>query len=168
MPIRSAELTDLPALLDLFAEARRFMAATGNPNQWPPSYPSPAQLTADINARCSYVLEEDGRILASFFFSVAPDPTYAVITDGQWLTDGPYGVIHRIAVAEHGRGVAAQCVAWCAEHADVLRIDTHHDNTVMQRFLQKQGFTRCGIIFLADGRPRIAFERIQKLDPVAE
>ena len=155
--IRPALLSDLPALLDLFAEARRFMAASGNPDQWGNGYPSPALLRSDIEAGHSYVLEDEGEILVSFYFASGPDATYKII-DGMWHTDGMYHVIHRIASATHGKGAAARCVTWCKSHADVLRIDTHHDNRVMQRFLQKQGFIPCGTIHLENGAPRLAFD----------
>ena len=41
-----------------------------------------------------------------------------------------------------------------------LRIDTHHDNAIMQHVILKNGFTRCGIIHIASGAERIAFEKI--------
>jgi RimJ/RimL family protein N-acetyltransferase len=154
---RQATLPDLPALLNLFAEARQFMAASGNPDQWADGYPSPALLRSDIEAGRSYVLEEQREILVSFYFAPGPDRTYQTI-DGAWHTDGPYHVIHRIASATHGKGAAARCVSWCKEQAPVLRIDTHHDNRVMQRFLQKQGFSPCGVIHLDNGEPRLAFD----------
>ena len=159
MSIRHAIPADLPELMQLFEGARQFMAATGNPNQWPPTYPGEERLLADMALGHSYVLEEEGRILASFYFAVEKDPTYQVITEGQWKSDAPYAVIHRIAVSDHRKGVAAQCVQWCAQQHASLRIDTHHDNTVMQRFLKKQGFLPAGIIFLPNGAPRIAYER---------
>jgi len=31
----------------------------------------------------------------------------------------------------------------------------------MQRLLEKNGFVYCGIIFLADGSPRLAYQRIK-------
>lgn len=161
MYIRPAVPGDLPALLELFAEARRFMAAAGNPNQWSNQYPSPRLLLDDIAAGCSYVMEDAGMILASFYFAPGPDATYGVI-DGGWRSDTPYSVVHRIASSSHGKGVAAQCMAWCKERADHLRIDTHHDNVVMQRFLQKQGFLPCGTIYLSNGSPRIGFEWIRE------
>ena len=159
MPIRHATPDDLPALLDLFAQARRFMAATGNPTQWAGGYPSADLLRADIAAGCSYVLDEDGAVLASFYYAPGPDPTYARI-DGAWRSDAPYHVVHRIASASHGKGAAARCMAWCAARSPHLRIDTHHDNKVMQRCLQKQGFVPCGTVYLSDGSPRIGFERL--------
>ena len=39
-----------------------------------------------------------------------------------------------------------------------IRIDTHEHNKVMQKALEKQEFERCGIIYVPDGTPRIAFE----------
>jgi len=36
---------------------------------------------------------------------------------------------------------------------DNIRIDTHHDNKIMQRLLQENGFVHCGVIFLTDGSP---------------
>ena len=43
MVIRHAEMADLPAMMDMFARARAFMASSGNPNQWVDGYPSAAQ-----------------------------------------------------------------------------------------------------------------------------
>ena len=41
-----------------------------------------------------------------------------------------------------------------------IRIDTHEDNYVMQNALAKQGFRRCGIIYVEDGTTRIAYDRL--------
>ena len=41
-----------------------------------------------------------------------------------------------------------------------LRIDTHEDNLVMQHVLEKNGFTKCGIIYLESGDPRLAYEKL--------
>ena len=40
-----------------------------------------------------------------------------------------------------------------------IRIDTHKDNIPMQRALAKHGFIKCGIIHLANGDERIAFQK---------
>ena len=39
-------------------------------------------------------------------------------------------------------------------------VDTHADNKVMQHLLESEGFTRCGIIHVEDGTPRIAYQRL--------
>ena len=65
------------------------------------------------------------------------DPTYAVIYDGAWPSDEPYGVVHRIASAGTVKGAGAYCLNWAFEQCQNLRIDTHKDNFVMQNLLKK-------------------------------
>ena len=43
-----------------------------------------------------------------------------------------------------------------------LRIDTHRDNISMRRFIEKSSFDFCGVIYVEDGTPRVAFEKILK------
>jgi hypothetical protein len=40
-----------------------------------------------------------------------------------------------------------------------LRIATHEGNVVMRRMLEKHGFELCGVIYLENGDPRVAYER---------
>ena len=56
--------------------------------------------------------------------------------------------------------------AWCAERCDSLRADTHADNKIMQHILEKNGFARCGIIHVADGTPRIAYQKLTPAHPL--
>ena len=51
---------------------------------------------------------------------------------------------------------------YCKEDFDNLRIDTHDDNKKMQHLIEKNGFIRCGIIYVYDGSPRIAYQYIKK------
>lgn len=90
-------------------------------------------------------------------FIPGPDPTYAVIYDGEWPDDRPYYVIHRIAVAAPGRGIARLLLDWAFERTHTLRIDTHRDNCIMHHILQQYGFKRCGVILLANGDARDAY-----------
>lgn len=160
MEIRHTRTDDLPVLRTIFDNARRFMVRTGNPNQWEEGFPPQAVLEADIQAGCSYVCVEDGRILATFFFSTAGEPTYRVIREGAWLDAAPYGVVHRIAAAEQGHGVAAYCLDWCLAQCGNIRIDTHRDNKPMQRLLARLGYAYCGLIDLEEGRgERLAFQK---------
>jgi RimJ/RimL family protein N-acetyltransferase len=138
------------------------MAENGNPNQWGPTqWPPEALLRRDIARGDSYVCVHEDRVVGTFYFICGKDiePTYAEITDGAWLDDSPYGVIHRIAVASHGRGVASFCFAYALSQCPNLKIDTHADNLPMQRALEKNGFSRCGIIHLENGEERIAFQK---------
>ena len=40
-----------------------------------------------------------------------------------------------------------------------IKIDTHEDNLIMQKLLEKNSFKYCGVIYLLDGSKRIAFEK---------
>ncbi len=157
--IQKADISQLPRILEIYEKARAFMAESGNPDQWGTGYPPEEMIRQDIRDGKSYVNLEGDHIRAVFYFAVEADPTYGYI-EGSWLNDAPYGVIHRIAVDDSGRGVAAECFAFAAQHCENIRIDTHEKNIPMQRCLTKNGFTRCGTIYLEDGDPRIAYQKV--------
>ena len=162
MYIRKSTENDYQELLKIYAQARAFMAEHGNPNQWGTNKPSAEQVLQDIKDGCSYVCEEDGEILTVFFYKLGDDPTYAKIYKGSWPNPGtsyPYGVVHRIASTGKRKGSASFCLNWALEQYHCLRIDTHHDNIVMQNLLKKNGFQYCGIIHLEDGDPRLAYQK---------
>ena len=157
--IRIARESDLSEILQIYAYARSFMAANGNPNQWGKTNPPRETLEADIAEEKLYVALKKDTICGVFFFDLGEDPTYRKIYDGTWLSDAPYGTIHRVASWGSG-GVFAACVEFCLQKCSHLRIDTHADNHIMQHVIEKAGFQRRGIIYIADGTPRIAYERI--------
>ena len=137
MNIRKSTEQDLERMMEIYAYARRFMAENGNPNQWGPT--------------------------GTFYYVQGKDiePTYREITDGSWLSDAPYGVVHRIAADGSEKGIGAFCVNWAFDQCGHMRIDTHGDNRVMQRMLKKLGFVHCGTIYVQeDNYPRLAFEKV--------
>ena len=137
------------------------MADSGNPTQWGDSYPPQEMLEEDIDSNRLFVDVVNGQLLGVFAFILGPDPTYAKIEGGKWLNDTlPYGTIHRLASAGESKGIGKAVVEWCLEHCQSLRADTHADNQIMQHLLEKNGFTRCGIIHVADGTPRIAYQKL--------
>ena len=163
MEIRRSTEQDFDRMMAIYAHAREFMAAHGNPNQWGPTHwPPEALIHRDIASGNSYVCEHEGRVAGTFYFIQGKDiePTYAHIVDGAWADDSPYGVVHRIATDGSVKGVGAYCIDWAFEQCGHMRIDTHNDNTVMQRLLEKLGFARRGTIFVReDNDPRIAYEK---------
>ena len=161
MLIRKTLGSDLPKIAQIYENAKRFMRDSGNPNQWNDGRPNIDTAREDMERGVGYVAEELGEVVAVFMFSEGADPTYARIYDGAWLSDEPYGVIHRIAVAEQGRGIIDFCINWCFSRCQNLRIDTHRDNIPMQRALAKRGFEYCGIIHLANGDERLAYQKIK-------
>lgn len=166
MEIRHAREEDLPAIMDIYARARAYMAENGNPRQWGSTgWPPEELIREDIRERKSYVCEEDGEIAAVFFFDAGTDiePTYAVIYDGQWRDGSAYGVVHRIASNGTVKGAGMACIQWAYARCGHLRIDTHGDNKIMQSLLEKLGFVYCGIIHIQqDDDPRLAYEKSGK------
>lgn len=164
--IRQAAASDMPALLGIYDHARAFMRSYGNFAQWVGGYPSQKDLENDIRRGCLYVCEDlslggnRGKfLLGAFAFVPGPDPTYARIENGRWPDEKPYCVLHRIASAPGVKGLADYCFDWCLRQHPVLRIDTHADNRPMLHLMEKNGFVRCGIIHVADGSPRVAFQK---------
>ncbi|MCL2841263.1 MAG: GNAT family N-acetyltransferase [Defluviitaleaceae bacterium] len=159
MEIRKTTAADLDTVMNIYATARDFMRKNGNVNQWTEEYPPRFMIEQDISNGESYLCEKDGKVLAVFMVSTLPDPTYDKI-DGAWLNDDPYCVIHRIARTKDAQGVGAFCINWCFEKFGTVRIDTHKDNEPMLKRLENLGFIYCGIIWLANGDERLAFQKI--------
>lgn len=149
---------DLDRVLEIYAYARKFMAENGNPHQWGTVTPQKALLEEDIERKQLYAVRENGVIHGVFAFILGEDPTYKKIYEGVWHKNQAYGTIHRIASDGSG-GIFNACISFCGKKIDYLRIDTHKDNHIMQHVVEKAGFRRCGIIYIADGTPRIAYDR---------
>ena len=168
--IRRASLpADEERIMEVFSAAKGVMRASGNMHQWGKGYPSPETVRADLERGGAYVVEDDGLVIAYFAFLPSPDPTYAKIYDGQWLDDVlPYHVVHRIASLPDAHGVFSSIMDFCAGIEMNLRVDTHRDNRIMQHLLARHGFAYCGIIFLANGDERLAYQRILRPIIVAD
>ena len=156
--IRLAEQKDMDDILRVYDTARAFMQASGNTKQWVNGYPQRELLESDIARDNLFLIEENGAIHAVFAFILGNDPAYNYIEDGHWLNDKPYGTIHRIASDGQIKGMFTRAFDFCRSKMDEIRIDTHHDNKTMQHVVAKHGFKRCGIIYLENGAPRIAYQ----------
>ena len=157
MTIRSATIADLPALERVYAAARAFMRQSGNMNQWVNGYPQGELLADDIEKGQLYVFEENEAVHGAFACIPGADPTYAYIENGQWLNDLPYATIHRIGTDGTIHGAVRAARDFALRFASQVRADTHADNKPMQHTLTKNGFVRCGVIYLENGDPRIAY-----------
>ena len=162
--IEPAMPADLPAVLRVYETARAFMAATGNSRQWGTSFPPEALLRSDIAAGQLYVARgTDGAVHGAFAGVCGEDPTYAVIKEGAWRSSTPYLTLHRVAADGTVHGFFAAAVAFCERITPHLRVDTHDDNAVMRHLIEKAGFQYCGRIYLEDGSPRRAYEKLPDL-----
>lgn len=161
MTIRKTTVEDIPRRQEIFEIGRKYQQENGNPNQWKPGYPGVAALHDDIEAGTGYVVEHDGKIVGTFALIYGEDPTYGYIEDGAWKSAEPYAAIHRVASDGSVRGLGDVILQWCIHQAGHVRIDTHHDNKTMQHVIEKNGFQYCGVIYLADGSPRVAYEYLK-------
>lgn len=158
--IRRSNASDIDRIMNVYDVAKEFMRRNGNYSQWTGTYPNRQTILSDIKHGDHYLAEdEDGNLLMVFSFIIGEDPTYKVIEDGSWLNDEPYGTIHRIATNGRRGGMLKACVDFCNGITDNIRIDTHEDNNPMLNALSKLDFKYCGTIYIADGSPRLAFQK---------
>lgn len=166
MEIRKAQMADTKDIMKLINQAKAYFKAH-NIDQWQDGYPNEEAITEDISQQKSFVLTDQDNVIGTMYFAFEDEPDYHEIKNGHWLTDTPYGVVHRIVVDEKikGRGTAHQLLSYAEDQLRAInvasiRMDTHLDNVSMQRFLHKNGFKYCGEITIHGGAPRIAFEKI--------
>lgn len=167
--IRKAVIADIPSVMKVISEARETMRTEGNATQWAGPYPSEGTILADVDAGYGHICLYEGGIVGYFALIPGPEPTYSKIFDGEWLDKIlPYYVIHRIASVPEVHGVFKAIIDFCSsgdagtdEFGMInLRIDTHKDNAIMRKLLDREGFIYCGIIHLASGDERLAYQRL--------
>ncbi len=165
MIIRKSNREDIPAIMAIVADAQALLKTSGV-DQWQDGYPTVDVITKDIANDDSYVLEDEGVVIATAVISFAGEVTYNSI-DGQWLNDNDYVVVHRLAVRNSALrgGLARQMMLYAEELAlqrgvNNIRVDTHNDNIAMQSLLNNLGFVFCGEITLLSGAARIAFQKL--------
>ena len=161
MTIRDATYADIPALMEIYRQAREIQLESGNLHQWAEGHPGEELVRKDISGGFCHVVERDGSPVGAFALIFGADPTYSHIEGGSWLDDTvPYATIHRLGSLKGAGGVARACFDWCWERVRNLRVDTHEDNAIMRHCILKAGFTYCGIIHLLNGDPRLAYQKI--------
>lgn len=178
---RPATSDDVPRILQIIAQAQRRMAAAGS-GQWQNGYPALGNIVSDLGRGYGHVLcraagsgacgqraSDAGRtdsetVVAYGAIVFDGEPAYDAL-DGQWLTAGPYVVVHRLAVSDEalgqglGRAFLQQTERLAREQGvGAFRIDTNFDNRRMLHILASEGFVCCGKIRYESGE-RLAFEK---------
>ncbi len=166
MIVREAKIEDLEKAMQILDAGRCYMRGEGNAAQWVNGYPSPELIRRDIEQGQFFVWLDEAEeqtdrqeaIHGVFSFIIGEDPTYGYIENGSWPNEEPYGTIHRMASDGTRRGMLRECLQYCLTQSPEIRMDTHEQNTTMRRACERLGFRECGIIFQADGTPRIAYQ----------
>lgn len=153
--IKKAEFKDLDTIMEMIVEGRKHIQ-TYNIPQWINGYPSVDTITEDINKNKGYLLVEDDEIVG-YFVVIEHDPCYDTI-DGAWLNNEPYVAIHRSVTKYFNKGLGSKMFDELKMIYDHIRVDTHEGNISMNKCLLKNDFKYCGVIYLADGAPRNAYE----------
>ncbi len=162
MEVRKTRLEDVNKICIIIDQAKQYLKNSGV-DQWQNGYPNKETILEDIKTETSYVLVEN-EVVGTMRFLIADDPDYGYI-EGSWKSSGCYGVIHRIAIDENCKGKSYAklfvdyAIQLCKEeNVHSLRIDTHLMNTSMRRFLKKNHFEECGIVYIRGVDQRIAYE----------
>lgn len=161
---RKATEKDLQTATALIEQAKVFLWENGV-DQWQTGYPNEGAIAGDLQRGEGYVMEAEGQVRGYACICFTGEPCYNDL-EGKWLSDLPYGVVHRMAIDDvcKGKGAAPAFFRFAEElcrERDIssIRVDTDGDNRMMQRVLEKQGFTYCGTVCF-DNSEKIAFEKL--------
>lgn len=161
---RKATILDTDDIMRIIDFARQQMLSEGK-HQWDENYPARIHIENDIRDGIGYVIVADGKTAAYGAIVFTGEPAYTTIK-GNWLSDQPYVVLHRIAVAKEarGKGLGARFMQEVEQQAlkkgiHSFKVDTNYDNERMQHTFKKQGFTYCGEVSYPKGS-RLAYEKL--------
>lgn len=165
LALRYTKLEDIERVMEIIKQAQQYFKEKGI-NQWQNGYPNAKVIENDIKNGHSFVLIKNNKIVGTIAISFEGEATYNKIFEGDWKSNDNYAVIHRIAVDQELKGIGLssemikQTELMCNKKSvGSIKVDTHEDNQAMQRSLIKNGFDYCGVIYLADGSKRVAFEK---------
>lgn len=163
MNLRKATASDTSIIWEILQQAIEQRKKDGS-NQWQDGYPNEQTVVEDISKDWGYVIDVDGAVIAyaAIIFGVEPAYNYIV---GQWLTDGDYVAVHRVATANSvkGQGVATSLFMMLEElsiahNVYSIKVDTNYDNIPMLKILAKLGYHYCGEVYFRGGARR-AYEK---------
>lgn len=132
--------------------------------QWTDDYPNRETLKDDIKGKKGYVVKSDGKIAGYMCIDFDGEPAYREI-QGKWETGEPYAVVHRMAFSPEFRGMGLTGITFrlidelcLANDIKNIRVDTDFANRRMQHILEKNGFTRRGVIVFQGGE-KLAYDK---------
>lgn len=164
---RKSKEEDIPQIWNIILQAKEQMHQAGS-KQWQDGYPTIKNIQNDILEKCGFVLCNKNQMIVYGSIITSGEPSYLQIK-GKWLYNGPYIVVHRLAVINEmkHRGFASLFFNLAEQYALSngiwsFRVDTNYDNFYMLQLLKKQQFTYCGEVSYGERGKRLAFEKVIK------
>jgi GNAT superfamily N-acetyltransferase len=164
MTLRKAIFSEAPVVWSILQQAIEQRKQDGS-EQWQNGYPNEQTVYDDITKGYGYVLIDKDVIIAYGAIQFDTEPAYNDIK-GQWLTNGDYAAVHRVATSNSvkGKGIATllfKMVEDLCRKQNVysIKVDTNFDNVPMLKILDKLDYTYCGEIFFS-GASRKAYEKV--------
>ncbi len=165
LQLKLVEKEEIQQVLTLIADGKAHLEEQGIP-QWQGAYPKLEMIENDIAEKKAYFLMLDEEAVGYYCVDFGGEPEYENL-DGQWLTDAPYGVIHRMCISSKHRGqrLAVQAYALAEElckarNIGSIRVDTAPQNKKMLHIIEQSGYSYCGTIVYADEGLRVAYEKL--------
>lgn len=162
--LQKATLIQVPAIWEILQAAIAQRKADGS-TQWQNGYPNKGVVEADIAAGNGYVFLTGGETIAYMAIIFGEEIPYNTL-EGEWLTNGNYATLHRLAIATayKGQGLAGKLLNvaedFCRhQKVPAIRLDTSGDNGQMLRLATALGYTYCGTV-LQSNAPRRAYEKV--------
>lgn len=162
--LRKAEIEDRDIIWTILQQAIERRRQDGS-TQWQNGYPNLDTVESDIAKSFGYVMTVNGEIAVYAALIMNDEPAYSTI-EGEWLSNGEFVVVHRVAVDEKfaGQGMVKKLFDHIEEFTrsngiQSVKVDTNFDNIAMLKILEGKGYSYCGEVFLAGGM-RKAFEKI--------
>jgi len=166
MELRLSEIKDIENIIKIINKGKEKLK-NENIDQWQGEYPNKDVIMEDIEKGYSYVLELDGEIIGTAAVSLDGEETYNKIYEGKWISEEPYGVVHRFCVnldlklERKGSKLFNKIEELLVTKGiKSIKIDTHEENKSMRKTLLNNGFIYCGIIYVNNGEKRVAYEKI--------
>nr|WP_315161741.1 GNAT family N-acetyltransferase [uncultured Flavobacterium sp.] len=166
---RKAELSEIAPIWEILQQAIQRRKVDGS-NQWQDGYPNPEVIQKDIEKGEGFVLVDGETIIGYSAVLINDEPAYEKI-EGDWLTNGDFVVLHRVAISEKylGKGLAKMILKYIEDFAVSnniysIKADTNFDNIAMMKIFESSDYTYCGEVYFR-GSPRKAYEKVlAKLD----
>ncbi len=160
---RQAVLSDVPQIWTIIQQAIVRRKNDGS-QQWQDGYPNETVIQHDIAKNIGYVLTDGDTIAGYAAILINDEPAYENLK-GNWLTNGDFLVVHRLAISDEylGKGLAQKIFLYTEDLAVdnniySIKVDTNFDNNPMLKILEKLGYAYCGEVTFRGG-VRKAFEK---------